>query len=143
MGSYTVTLEIDGKDPVTLRRPTPYVAIDLLQWWKRTIQAADAVEIKDTDTDSILETVKHREALLNAAWGRIIGKVVAEPPKVSGSSPEEYGLAVWLAYFDAGWDVPEIEALGTACMEVLNHEMQAPTREAVKYRLDFGEARQG
>ena len=141
MGSYTVTLEIEGKEPLELRRPTPYIAIDLIQWWKRTIQAADSQAVNETDTDTILESVKHREALINAAWGRVIGRVLTNPPDVTGDSPEEYGLGVWLALHDQGWSVPELEALGEACIEVLKHEMQAPTREAVKYRLDFGAAR--
>lgn len=135
---YYIPLELDGRDTIWLKRTTPYLAFELLRWFRSTIAEIDKIA-EPEDADGRLAAMQQISAINAAAYGRLIGKVVSDAPSVTGDTPEQYGLAVWLAYCEAGWVDEELVALGSACVEAIQ-PFNAPVRAEVKYRLDFGEA---
>lgn len=144
MDRYHVRVEIGDQRAVKLRRPSGYRALELLNWSRRSIRAAEEVKIDtEGDPDALMSQLQTQSAHYSATFGRMIGKLWAgDPLTATGSTPEEYGLAVFLELEDRGWSEEEIHALAEACTELLRRVTTAsvPTKQEIKYHLDFGEA---
>lgn len=142
-----------GERRIFLRKPMASEAAELLRWTFDTENVSQA-EIKqrledceDGDFPTQMAILRDSNQYIEAMRGRVIGKCWSDEKHELESvhqeypTPEAFGLAVYAELFEDGWTGDEIDALHSACLELLMKlGQQRYNGVKVSHILNFGEA---